>query len=72
MAKVAELATVAELVAVKQARRSGRDENRQQARKRKHRGEANRETPEWVVNLHVLPFDNLRHHAAITRGRGVD
>ena len=57
MAEVAELATVAEMVAVKQAGRGGRDENRQQARQRKNGREANRETPDWIVNLHVLPFD---------------
>jgi hypothetical protein len=54
VAEVAELAAVSEMVAVKQAGRGGRDENCQQARQRKNRGKANRETPKWTVDLHLF------------------
>jgi hypothetical protein len=46
VAQVAELATVAEMVAVEQAGRGGRDENHQQASQRESGRDADGETPE--------------------------
>jgi hypothetical protein len=73
VAEVAELAAVSEMVAVKQAGRGGRDENCQQARQRKNRGKANRETPKWTVDLHLLLFGALcRRRGAIARAGHVN